>query len=102
MRKPIPPKLMQREEGGARQSSGRNQKLASQTRMFMERISNDINLQKNENCRMRRSYNPILEDLLEAEEREVERETALAQLNESKQENLKFMEEEYNQRLLTN
>ena len=51
---------------------------------------------------MRRSYNPILEDLLEAEEREVEREVALAQLNERKQENLKFMEEEYNQRLLTN
>ena len=51
---------------------------------------------------MRRSYNPILEDLLEAEEREVEREAALAQLNERKQENLKFMEEEYNQRLLTN
>ena len=45
---------------------------------------------------MRRSYNPILEDLLEAEERVAETQAAFDEMNERKRENLKFIEEEYN------
>ena len=67
------------------------------TRLFIERISRDITLQKNENCcrLMRRSYNPIIEDLLEAEERVAETEAAFAQQAEKKEENHRSMQEEY-------
>ena len=58
--------------------------------MYMDRISCDIGLQKNENCRLlRKSYNPILEDLLEAEERVMKHEL---NRDAQRQENIRNME----------
>ena len=49
--------------------------MTSRTRMFIERISCDATLQKNDNRRrLYKSSNPILEELLEAEERVIEHE----------------------------
>ena len=44
----------------------------SRNRIFIERIVKDSHAQKNQSNNMRMSYNPILEDLLEAKEREEE------------------------------
>ena len=50
--------------------------VRSKTRQFIERISKDISMQKNESSNLKKNYNPLLEDLLEAREREAENEAA--------------------------
>ena len=56
-------------------ASTTSKKMTSRTRMFIERITCDATLQKNDNRRrLYKSSNPILEELLEAEERVIEHE----------------------------
>lgn len=48
----------------------------SKTRQFIERISKDISMQKIESSSLKKNFNPLLEDLLEAREREAENKAA--------------------------
>ena len=70
--------------------TSKKQQLTSQTRRFIERISCDATLQKNDNCRrLYKSPNPILEDLLEAEERVI---AHVRNVDEERQEGIKQIE----------
>ena len=68
--------------------------MKSQTRKFIERISKDQTLQKN-NSLLRLSYNPLLDDLLEANEREAEMFAEVTQKKRSVLSRLNSVKENY-------
>ena len=64
----------------------------------MERIAKDNSLQANEASNLRPSHNPLLDDLLEAQEREVETKAEARRMKKEVTDRLKTMEKEYNRK----
>ena len=67
----------------------------SKNKNYIERITKDIALKKNESSNLRLSYNPLLDDMIEQQERDIELEAAAINRRKEVSENLRTLEKEY-------
>lgn len=53
---------------------GSPERSASKVKGYIQSLTKDVGMKKNESSNLKLSYNPLLDDIFEAQEREAERE----------------------------
>jgi len=67
----------------------------SRVKKYIQSLTKDVGLKKNESSNLRLSYNPLLEDIFEAQEREAELEANAIRHRKEVGEHLKTLEREF-------